>query len=141
EIKRKLAANQWVINYGVVGDYRTQAWDTPVSATDSTGTLRSRVVRRVAKIYQPDGFFSLKRKKWRLDAEVAFTLGSVGTHQQSEFDPATVTPEVAQELTRGVNFFQVGGALQTDIAFLPADALLFGLEWGGARGDKGAYGF
>ena len=141
EIKRKLAANQWVINYGVVGDYRTQAWDTPVSATDSTGTLRSRVVRRVAKIYQPDGFFSLKRKKWRLDAEVAFNLGTVGTHQQSEFDTGTVTQEVAQELKRGLNIFQVGGALQTDVALLSADALLFGLEWGGASGDKGAYGF
>jgi hypothetical protein len=48
EIKRKLAANQWVINYGLVLDYRTQVWDTPVSATDSTGTLRSRVVERRA---------------------------------------------------------------------------------------------
>jgi len=141
EIKRKLAANRWVINYGLVLDYRTQAWDTPVSATDSTGTLRSRVVRRAAKIYQPDAFFSFKRKKWRLDAEVAFNLGTVGTHQQSEFDIGTVTPDVAQQLTRGVNIFQVGGALQTDIALLSADALLFGLEWGGASGDKGAYGF
>ena len=141
EIKRKLAANQWVINYGLVLDYRTQVWDTPVSATDSTGTLRSRVVERRAKIYQPDAFFSLKRKKWRLDAEVAFNLGTVGTHQQSEFDTGTVTQEVAQELKRGLNIFQVGGALQTDVALLSADALLFGLEWGGASGDKGAYGF
>ncbi|HYY51346.1 MAG TPA: hypothetical protein VE755_00670, partial [Myxococcales bacterium] len=137
----KLAANQWVINYGLVADYRTQAWDTPVSATDSTGTLRSRVVRRAAKIYQPDAFFSLKRKKWRLDAEVAFNLGTIGTHQQSEFNIGSVTPEIAQQLTRGVSIFQVGGALQTAIAFLSADALLFGLEWGGASGDKGAYGF
>src|SRR5207244_7761448 len=52
EIKRKLAANQWVINYGLVVDYRTQVWDTPVSATDSTGTLRSRVVARRAKHLQ-----------------------------------------------------------------------------------------
>ena len=141
EIKRKLAANQWVINYGLVLDYRTQVWDTPVSATDSTGTLRSRVVERRAKIYQPDAFFSLKRKKWRLDAEVAFNLGTVGTHQQSEFDSGTVTQEVAQELKRPLNIFQVGGALQTDVALLSADALLFGLEWGGASGDKGAYGF
>src|SRR5207237_768773 len=32
EIKRKLEAKQWVFNYGVVVDYRTQPWDTPVSA-------------------------------------------------------------------------------------------------------------
>jgi uncharacterized protein (TIGR04551 family) len=141
EIKRKLDANQWVINYGVVGDYRTQPWDTPVPVTDSAGNPRSRVVQRAAKIYQPDGFLSLKRKKWRLDAEVAFTYGSVGTHQQSYFDIGTVTADVKQELLRGVTFFQVGGALQTNIAFLSADALLFGVEWGGASGDKGAYGF
>jgi uncharacterized protein (TIGR04551 family) len=141
EIKRKLAANQWVVNYGVVIDYRTQIWDTPVSTTDATGTLRSHVVERRAKIYQPDAFFSFKRRKWRLDAEVAFSLGTVGTHQQSDFDPGTVTGDVATQLRRGINIFQVGGALQTDVAFLSADALLFGLEWGGASGDKGAYGF
>ena len=141
EIKRKLEANQWVFNYGVLVDYRTQPWDTPVSATDSTGTLRSHVVRRAAKIYQPDAFLSLKRRKWRLDTEIAFNLGSVGTHQQSDFDIGTVSPDVAAQLTRGVNFFQVGSALQTDVAVLSADALLFGLEFGAASGDKGAYGF
>jgi uncharacterized protein (TIGR04551 family) len=140
EIKRKLDANRWVINYGLVGDYRTQAWDTPVSTSEG-GTLRSHVVRRAAKFYQPDGFLSLKRKKWRLDLELAFNIGSVGTHQQSEFDTSTVTPEIAAQLTKPVNFFQVGGALQTDIALLSADALLFGLEFGAASGDKGAYGF
>ena len=140
EIKRKLDANQWVINYGVVGDYRTQPWDTVVPL-NSGGSLRSQVVQRQGKFYQPDGFLSLKRKKWRLDLEVAFNIGSVGTHQQTEFDPATVTAEVASLLTKPVNFFQVGGALQTDVALLSADALLFGLEFGAASGDKGAYGF
>lgn len=142
EIKRKLDANQWVINYGLVADYRTQTWDTPIGATDATGTLRSQVVRRGAKIYQPDAFLSLKRKKWRLDAEIAFTLGSVGTHQQApEFVVGTVTNDVIDQLRKGVNFFQVGGALQTDVALLSADALLFGLELGAASGDKGSYGF
>jgi uncharacterized protein (TIGR04551 family) len=141
QIKRKLDASQWVFNYGVVGDYRTQAWDTPVGVDDGNGNPRAKVVRRKATIYQPDGFVSLKRKKWRLDAELAFTLGSLGTHQQTDFDLASVTPDVAAQLTRGVTFFQVGGALQTDIAFLSGDALLLGFEWGGASGDKGAYGF
>src|SRR5205807_2335932 len=84
EMKRKLEANQWVLNYGVVVDYRNQPWDTPVSAADSTGTLRSHVVRRAAMVYQPDAFLSLKRSKWRLDTEIAFNLGSFGTHQQSD---------------------------------------------------------
>src|SRR5437016_13454847 len=35
EIKRKLEANKWVFNYGVVVDYRTQPGDTPVSAAYS----------------------------------------------------------------------------------------------------------
>ena len=133
-----------MINYGLVADYRTQVWDTPVPEVGGTGSLRSRVVRRGAKIYQPDAFLSLKRKKWRLDAEIAFTLGSVGTHQQApEVDIATgaVPQDVADFLRKGVNFFQVGGALQTDVALLSADALLFGVEFGAASGDKGAYGF
>src|SRR5258708_37212809 len=32
EVKRKLDASQWVVNYGLVADYRTQSWDTPVLA-------------------------------------------------------------------------------------------------------------
>jgi uncharacterized protein (TIGR04551 family) len=141
EIKRKLDSNQWVFNYGVVGHYRTQAWDTPVTTTDADGTLRSRVVNRKATIYQPDGFISLKRKKWRLDAEIAFNIGNAGTHQAVDVQKGTVTQEVYEALQKPVNFFQLGGALQTDVALLSADALLFGLEWGGASGDKGAYGF
>src|SRR5262249_52699478 len=113
EIKRKLDANQWGINYGLIGDYRTQAWDTPGGGVDSSGNPRAQVVQRHAKIYQPDGFLSLKRKKWRLDAEIAFTLGNVGTHQQTDYDQNTVTPDVNTQLQRGVDFFQVGGALQT----------------------------
>lgn len=141
EIKRKLDNNQWVINYGLLGDYRVQAWDTPVTVLNPDP--RKNVVRRGAKFYQPDGFLSLKRKKWRLDAELAFNIGSVGTHQQTDFDAATsgLTPPVLALITAPVNFFQVGGALQTDIALLSNDALLFGLEYGAASGDKGAFGF
>jgi len=142
EIKRKLDNNQWVINYGLLGDYRTQEWDTPVTLNPSTSP-RNEVVRRAAKLYQPDGFISLKRKKWRLDAELAFTIGSVGTHQQTDFDPAGsgLDAQTLGLITSPVNFFQVGGALQTDVAMLSADALLFGLEYGAASGDAGAFGF
>src|SRR5438128_7673678 len=93
EIKRKLDANQWVINYGLLLDYRTQPWDTPV-ATTVAGSERSKVVRRAAKLYQPDAFLSFKRKKWRLDAEVAGTFGSIGTHQAFEFDTLALDPAV-----------------------------------------------
>ncbi|TMA29077.1 MAG: TIGR04551 family protein [Deltaproteobacteria bacterium] len=141
EIKRKLDAGRWVINYGILGDYRTQVWDTPVTTPPANGNLRSNVVRRGAKLYQPDFFLALKRKKWRFDAEVAMTYGSVNTHQPLDFDPATVDPQLAAQLMQPINFLQFGGALQTDIALLAADALLVGLEFGGASGDKGAYGF
>lgn len=140
EVKRKLDANQWVINYGLLADYRTQPWDTPVTVSAPTGP-RTAVVRRAAKLYQPDGFLSLKRKKWRLDAEVAMTAGSVGTHQHSDFDPASLDPITATQLTQSVSFLQFGGAMQTDVAAGSADALLFGFESGAASGDKGAYGF
>ncbi len=150
EVKRKLDASQWVVNYGLVADYRTQSWDTPVLAQGALlSTLlntpiaspRQFVVRRAAKFYQPDAFLSLKRKKWRLDAEFAMTVGNVATHQNSDFDPAALDPNVATQLQQPVTFLQFGGALQTDVAAGAADALLFGLEAGAASGDKGAYGF
>src|SRR5207302_4548057 len=119
----------------------TQVWDTPVTTPPANGNLRSNVVRRGAKLYPPDFFLALKRKKWRFDAEVAMTYGSVNTHQPLDFDPATVDPQLAAQLMQPINFLQFGGALQTDIALLAADALLVGLEFGGASGDKGAYGF
>jgi len=142
EIKAKLAANEWVFNYGLVLDYRTQSWDTPILApvadTSTLGglaALRSNVVRRSAKLYQPDIFISVKRKKWWLDLEVASTIGSVGTRAVT--DAATFDPIAGAGLT----FLQFGGALQTGLALLPADALLLGLEYGAASGDKGVYGF
>ena len=143
EVKRKLDANQWVVNYGAIADFRTQGWDTPVQgvvADSSTlaglAALRGSVVRRGAKLYQPDAFLSLKRKKWRLDAEVAMNIGSVATRQTIELG---LVP--AANLTQPITFFQAGGALQTDVALLPADALLLGLEMGAASGDPSAYGF
>jgi uncharacterized protein (TIGR04551 family) len=141
EVKRKLDGDQWVINYGLLGDYRTQQWDTPVS--EERADQRARVVRRVAKVYQPDVFLSLKRRKWRLDAEVAATLGSVGTRQVVDYERlgVTIDPETLAKLQQSITFLQFGGALQTDIALMPADALLIGLELGAASGDKGAYGF
>ena len=144
EQKRKLDANQWVFNYGAVIDLRTQNWDTPVrgvvadsSTLGGLAALRQAVVRRGAKLYQPDAFLSLKRKKWRLDAEVAFNIGSVGARQPIELGQQLVDARLIAPVT----FFQVGGAMQTDVALLPADALLIGLEFGAASGDPGAHGF
>ena len=142
EVKAKLAANEWVVNYGLVVDYRTQSWDTPVispvsdvSTLGGAGLLRNNVARRAAKLYQPDVFLTLRRKKWHLDLEIASTIGSVATRAVSE--TASFDTNANQPLT----FLQFGGALQTDVALLPADALLLGLEFGAASGDKGVYGF
>src|SRR5712672_1148485 len=140
-VKRKLDAGQWVVNYGLLLDYRTQGWDTAVlTNVDNLPVvgqfLRANVVKRDAKFYQPDIFLSLKRRKWRLDLEVASSIGNVGNRASRDVDIAT-NPQLTQPLT----FLQLGGALQTDVAMLPADALLVGLEAGAASGDKGAYGF
>ena len=84
-VKRKLDAGEWVVNYGLLADLRTQSWDT-VTTLPNDGDLqtiggiasaRNGVVRRGAKFYQPDVFLSIKRKKWRLDAEIASTIGNV----------------------------------------------------------------
>jgi uncharacterized protein (TIGR04551 family) len=140
-VKRKLDAGQWVLNYGLLLDYRTQGWDTAVlTNVDNVPTvgqfLRANVVKRDAKFYQPDIFLSLKRRKWRLDLEVASSIGNVGNRASREVDIA-LNPQLTQPIT----FLQLGGALQTDVALLPADALLVGVEAGAASGDKGAYGF
>jgi uncharacterized protein (TIGR04551 family) len=143
-VKRKLDAGEWVVNYGLLADLRTQSWDT-VATLPNGGDLqtiagiasaRSNVVRRGAKFYQPDVFISLKRKKWRLDAEIAATIGNVASVAPSELGAGS-----DPNLGRAIAFTQFGGALQTDVAFLPADALLFGIDFGAASGDKGAYGF
>ena len=140
-IKRKLDAGQWVVNYGLLMDFRTQGWDTVVTTNvdDVMGqmaSLRSQVVKRDAKLYQPDIFLSLKKRKWRLDLEVASSIGTVGNRTSRDVDLAS-NPALTQQLT----FLQFGGALQTDVALLASDALLVGLEYGAASGDKGAYGF
>ena len=150
EIKRKLEAGEWVVNYGLLGDYHKQIWDTPTAPSGSSGLVlgvpgstnpRSRVVERKASFYQPDWFLSLKKKKWRLDAEMAMTFGRVETHQYSDFDPLAIDTNVARALQTPITYLQFGGALQTDLALGGADAVLIGLEWGAASGDKGAYGF
>ncbi|HKC60921.1 MAG TPA: TIGR04551 family protein [Myxococcales bacterium] len=140
-VKRKLEAGQWVVNYGLVVDFRTQGWDTVTTANldnvlGQLSTLRSQVVKRDAKLYQPDFFLSLKKRKWRLDLEAAASIGSVGNRATRDVDIAT-----NPQLTQSITFTQFGGALQTDVATFPADALLIGLEAGAASGDKGAHGF
>ncbi len=152
DAKRKLDANGWVLNYGLLLDRRTQNWDTPVqgsldvNADNGVGTLggsgiaRARVVRRSGQIYQPDVFVSLRKRKFRLDAEIATTFGSIGTHQNREL-LIGLDPNLVLALQQPVTYAQVGGALQSDVALFPADALLIGLELGGASGDKGANGF
>jgi uncharacterized protein (TIGR04551 family) len=144
EAKRKIDAGRWVVNYGLVVDYRTQSWDTiTLSQTALTPTLggfvgdRTAVVQRHAKIYQPDAFVSLRRGKFRLDAELAFNLGNVDSRAVNEVAQADPTGARSQPLT----FFGAGFALQTDYAMLHADSLLFGLELGGASADRGIFGF
>ena len=152
DAKRKLDANEVVLNYGLLLDRRTQTWDTPVQGTldltadNSVGTLggagiaRSRVVRRNGQIYQPDAFVSIRKRKFRLDAELATTFGNIGSHQNRE-DLTGLDPNVALALQQPVTYAQAGFALQSDVALFPADALLVGVEIGGASGDKGANGF
>ena len=143
ELKRKLVAGDWVFNYGLVVDYRTQSWDTPVtqsvpdtSTTLGFASLRQAVTKRAAKLYQPDVFLSVKKKKVSLDLEIATTIGSVCTRAVNDANFVCDANLNAQPLT----FFQWGGALQFAFAALPFDALILGVEGGFATGDKGVYG-
>ena len=151
EARRKLEAGDFVINYGATVDYRVQGWDTPNQVPVTTNCaalgisggynindsacLETQVVQRAAKIYQPDAFFSLRKDKFKIEAEVATTFGGVGTRANVNVQP--VDPTTSQPIA----FNQVGAAIQSQLAFLPADALLAGLDAGGASGDQGVYGF
>jgi uncharacterized protein (TIGR04551 family) len=139
EIKRKLATQQWVVNYGLVVDYMTQGWQASTADLAGTG-LRANVAQRSARFTQPDFFVSLKRKKWRLDAEVTSTVGNVSSRANND-GTVSVDPTLRQTALEPVSFLQFGGALQTDFTMLTADSLLFGLDLGAASGDKGANGF
>jgi uncharacterized protein (TIGR04551 family) len=142
DARRKLEAGEWVFNYGLLADYRRQDWDTTgqyqpgfsgLSITDVAP--RSAAVQRKARFFQPDVYLSLRRAKLRVDLEVATTFGQIATRgfdQQSADNPAQ---------NQGLTYGEVGAALQASWAMLPADALLLGLEWGGASGDKDVYGF
>jgi uncharacterized protein (TIGR04551 family) len=143
EIKRKLAAQQWVFNYGLVLDYMTQGWQESVTNQNITfGGNRLLVAQRGAKFTQPDFFVSLKRKKWRLDAEVASTIGNVSSRAGADAGINTIVGQTTRVAAlEPVSFLQFGGALQTDFTMLTADSLLFGLDLGAASGDKGADGF
>lgn len=151
DLRKKLDAGEFVFNYGVSFDYRLQDWDTPggvvtkYGAASGPGTLgdfaaeRNAVVQRKARIYTPSLFASFKARRVRIEAELAGKMGSIGTRalRYADIEGATADPNLAQQLT----LFQMGGVLQSEFAFLPADALLLGLEFGAATGDSGAYGF
>ena len=144
EIKRKLAAQQWVINYGLVIDYMTQGWqesNNDLGTPLINPTQRALAAQRTAKFTQPDFFISLKRKKWRLDAEVASTIGNISSRANNDGTVSTILNGTRQSALEPVTFLQFGGALQTDFTMLTADSLLFGLDLGAASGDAGAYGF
>ena len=148
DLRKKLDAGEWVLNYGASFDYRLQDWDTPGSSTtfangaargpstlgDFAG-LRTDVVQRKGRFYLPDVFLSLKKKRFRLELEVASKLGSVGTRALRDSD--LTNPALSQP----ISIAEFGGVLQAELSFLPADALLVGVELGAASGDKGAYGF
>jgi uncharacterized protein (TIGR04551 family) len=147
EIKRKLAADQWVLNYGLVLDLSVQNWQESTDANTLLSTsARGAAARRGARFYEPDVFFSVKRKKWRLDAEIASVIGNIDSRADQDgtlvgFNNTGVAANTLLAIEAPVSFLQFGAALQSDIAFLSADALLVGLDLGGASGDKGAYGF
>jgi uncharacterized protein (TIGR04551 family) len=138
EIKRKLDARQWVLNYGLVLDYRVQNWQ---QSLDASANPRLTAAKRGARFYQPDFFVSVKRKKWRLDAEVASTIGHIDSHAANDAQVAANIPGLIASTLAPVSFLQFGGALQSDVAMLTADSLLFGMDLGAASGDNGAYGF
>lgn len=129
EAKAKLASGQTVLNYGIHFTYRTQRAElaslaSPLPATDgSTNEVStSAYVSRQASLFMPDLWGKVESKNWRIEAEVAATMGW--------FKPFTDA-----SVDRNVAVWEFGGVLQGEYKLLNGD-LEIGAEVGFATGDN-----
>jgi uncharacterized protein (TIGR04551 family) len=125
--KSKLDNNQGVLNYGLYFTYRTQTWDA-VTEDGANGALTGFVPRN-ATLYIPDLWVRYEERLFRLEAEVAAYLGSIGNRV---LDPA-LAGDPAQ--TQSLDVVQFGGVVQGEYKLMDGKFSL-GLEVGFASGDK-----
>ena len=135
ERAKRLAAGKILVNYGLHFAYRNQSNDS-IGALNGTGyqglspTAASTAwVPRRASLFYPDLWAKVEGKRWRVEAEVAAILGSIGGRSVRLANLFDVSNE------QSLYIYQVGGVLQGEYRFLNGD-LEVGGELGVASGDK-----
>lgn len=132
--RAKLDNNQGVLNYGLYFTYRTQRYatltetGTPFDAANPpipVVTTAPTFVPRDATLYIPDLWFKYAEKKFRIEAEFAAQLGTIGGRALTAQDPTSQSLRIAQ----------FGGVLQSEFHVIE-NKLHLGVEVGFASGDK-----
>lgn len=154
EIKRRrVAGEEFFLNYGMYFVYREQAWDAPQSMVygpnhanagggadlyetrpeTDTGALRggsNEFVPRDAWAVIPDVWVRVLYKAWRMELELVTIQGKVGNRSVLD-QPSALDPAQGQSLT----IEQYAGVIQNELKLLD-DKLAVGLEIGFASGDS-----
>jgi uncharacterized protein (TIGR04551 family) len=124
---RRRRAGKSTVEYGASFAYRWQGKDVPATylateqAVDLTG---AQVVARDYSASSVDGWFRLTTPRFRLEAEAALILATIGQ--------ASLLPGV--KMNDPVSARQIGAAVESEYG-APEDALGIGLDCGYASGD------
>ncbi len=131
ERREKLDDGEWVVDYGLLGAYRMEAFAgtemAQVNAQGTTPTLaHGQTLANInGHLFEVDGFAEVLFRKLKLATEWAGIDGS--------FDH-TLTPTGAGPTP--LNLLQGAGVVRGQYALLSQNALLLGLDLGVASGDK-----
>jgi uncharacterized protein (TIGR04551 family) len=138
EMRAKLDSGETVFNYGLHFSYRNQRTDSVDYLSQPLGTDGRNVaradaapgfVRREANLFIPDAWARLERKNFRLEAEFAAILGTLGNRALSGLSGSQ--PGENQRL----DVWQFGAVVQGEYRLLNGD-LEIGGEVGFASGDN-----
>ncbi|HVV88474.1 MAG TPA: TIGR04551 family protein [Kofleriaceae bacterium] len=123
----KMDRGKLALNYGARLLKRTQSYDYEKAFTSGMTPEADGTVPRDLSLYSPDLWVKAGFKKWKLELELAGSVGSVRT--QADFDTTPVT------LGTKVDIRTWGGVLRASTLAVD-DKLAWGVELGAASGDQ-----
>lgn len=129
DVRKQLDDGQWVVNYGAFAAYRLQHSASPqleqVVPTPPDGTI----VTIGAHLWEVDAYAQLLYRKLRLATEWAGVTGG--------FDNIIgVGASGPQLMGQKLDLLQGAGVLRGQYSLLKQDAMILGLDFGIASGDK-----
>jgi uncharacterized protein (TIGR04551 family) len=122
ELRRKLEANEWALNYGLLLAYRTQRQLSVLNTAAQSGNNTYTTQPLDAQFGEGDLYFQARRGRLRLAAELAMFGGQIGNNPLA---PGTT-----------LEFLQGGAVARGQYFFLKQDSLAVGVDFGFASGDK-----